>query len=142
MLIIVPQVDDSGRRILQEICGKVTGSCRKTPEIAGTWKQYSDRKLSEFFPVDSCQIPVLSGRNRPEIIRKNPKIFRPEYCFHKITGITRNRQFPDRVVRPGNTQCCYLHLWSTKLAFFYLSFFLSKTLAAMCFRKGVVKNNL
>jgi hypothetical protein len=33
-------------------------------------------------------------------------------------------------------------LWSTKLAFFYLSFFLSKTLAAMCFRKGVVKNNL
>ncbi len=28
-------------------------------------------------------------------------MFRPEYCFHKITGITRNRQFPDRVVRPG-----------------------------------------
>jgi hypothetical protein len=51
--------------------------------------------------VDSCQLPVLSGRNRPEIIGKNPKIFRLEYCCHKITGITRNRQFPDRVVRPG-----------------------------------------
>jgi hypothetical protein len=29
------------RGILQERCGKVTGSCRKTPEIAGKWKQYS-----------------------------------------------------------------------------------------------------
>jgi hypothetical protein len=89
------------RKILQERCGKVTGSFRKTPEIAETWKQYSDRKLSGFFPVDSCQLPVLSGRNQPEIIGKNPKIFRSEYCFHKITGITRNWQFPDRVVRPG-----------------------------------------
>jgi hypothetical protein len=76
---------------LQERCGKVTGSCRKTPEIARKWKQYSDWKLSRFCPVDYCQIPVLSGRNRPEIIRKNPKNFRPEYCFHKITGIIRNR---------------------------------------------------
>jgi hypothetical protein len=89
------------RGILQERCEKVTGSFRKTPEIAGTWKQYSDRKLSGLFPVDSCQLPVLSWRNRPEIIGKNPKIFRPEYRFHKITGVTRNRQFPDRVVRPG-----------------------------------------
>jgi hypothetical protein len=39
-------------------------------EIAGTWKQYSDRKLSGFFPVDSCQFPVHSGRNRSEIIGK------------------------------------------------------------------------
>jgi hypothetical protein len=77
--------------ILKERCGKFTGSCRKTPEIAGIWKQYSDRKLFGFSPVDSCQIPVLSGRNRPEIIRKNPKIFRPEYCFHKINGITQSR---------------------------------------------------
>jgi hypothetical protein len=74
-------------------------------EIAGTWKQYSDRKLSGFFPVDSCQFPVLSGRNRSEIIGKNPKIFRPEYYFHKITGFARNRQFPDRPVRPGYCSC-------------------------------------
>ncbi len=32
---------------------------------------------------------------------KNPEKFRPEYCFHKITGITRNRPFPDRTVWPG-----------------------------------------
>jgi hypothetical protein len=82
------------RGILQERCGKVTGSFRKTPEIAGTWKQYSDWKLAGFFPVDSCAF----GQ---EQAGKNPKIFRPGYCFHKITGITRNRQFPDRVVRPG-----------------------------------------
>jgi hypothetical protein len=68
-----------------------TGSCRKTPEIAGTSKQYSDRKSSGFFPVYFCQLPVLSGRNRPEILGKNPKIFWPEYCFRKINGITRNR---------------------------------------------------
>ncbi len=32
--------------------------------------------------MDSCQFPVLSGRNRSEIIGKNPKNFRWEYCFH------------------------------------------------------------
>jgi hypothetical protein len=89
------------REILKERCGKVTGSCRKTPEIAGTWKQYSDPELSGFFPVDSCQLPMLSGKNRPKITRKNPKNFRPEYCFHEIAGITRNWPFPGRTVRPG-----------------------------------------
>jgi hypothetical protein len=66
-----------GHQILQERCGKVIGSCRKTPEIAGTWNQYSGQKLSRFFPVDSYQIPVLSDRNRAESIGKNPKSFRP-----------------------------------------------------------------
>ncbi len=47
------------------------------------------RNWPDFFPMDSSQLPVLSDRNRPE------------YCFHKTTGITRNRQFPGRVVRPG-----------------------------------------
>jgi hypothetical protein len=51
-------------------------------------------EIFRIFPVDSYQLPVLSDRNRPEIIGKNPKNFRPEYCFHKITGITRNRPFP------------------------------------------------
>jgi hypothetical protein len=64
--------------IVQERCAKVTGSCKKTQEIAGTWKQYSDRKLSAFFPVDSCQLPALSGRSRPEMIGKNSENFRPE----------------------------------------------------------------
>jgi hypothetical protein len=52
------------RRILQERCEKGTGSSRKTPEITGTWKQYSHRKMTRFFPVDSCQLPV------PEIVGK------------------------------------------------------------------------
>jgi hypothetical protein len=42
----------------------VTESCRKTPQIAGIWKQYFSRKLSGFFRVNSCQLPVLFTRNR------------------------------------------------------------------------------
>jgi hypothetical protein len=58
------------REILQERCGKVTGSFRKTPEIAGTWKQYSDRKSSEKirkFPgrnTASTKSPELLGTSR------------------------------------------------------------------------------
>jgi hypothetical protein len=46
-------------------------------------------KIARIFPVDSCQLPVLSVRNRPEIIGKNPKNFWPEYCFHvpAISGV-------------------------------------------------------
>jgi len=57
--------------------------------------------LSGFFPLNSRQLLVLSSRNCPELMGKNPKNFRPEYCFHEITGITRNRPFPGRTVRPG-----------------------------------------
>ncbi len=32
---------------------------------------------------------------------KRSENFRSEYCFHKITGITRNRPFPGRTVRSG-----------------------------------------
>jgi hypothetical protein len=31
--------------------------------------------MTGFFPVDSSQLPVLSGRKRSEIIGKNPKKF-------------------------------------------------------------------
>jgi hypothetical protein len=63
-------------------------------------KQYSDRKLSGFFsggflPTSRTFQQELAGN-----YEKNPKNLRPEYCFHKITGITRNREFPGRVVRP------------------------------------------
>ncbi len=47
-----------------------TGSFRKTPETAATWKQYSGRKLDRFFPVDFCQLLVLSGRNRQKSLEK------------------------------------------------------------------------
>ena len=36
------------------------GSDRNTPEVIGTWKQYSSRKISGFFPVHSNHFPVLS----------------------------------------------------------------------------------
>ncbi|CAF2804842.1 unnamed protein product [Rotaria sp. Silwood2] len=39
------------------------GSGRKTPEIAGTWKQYFCRKFSGFFPVNSDQFPAFSDRH-------------------------------------------------------------------------------
>jgi len=64
--VTVNKINASGRPILSSMI-PATESCRKTPEIAGTWKQYSDRKWSGFFPVGSCQLPVLS---RPEIIEK------------------------------------------------------------------------
>jgi hypothetical protein len=42
-----------------------TGSYKKIPEIAGIWKQYSGRKLSGFFPVDSCAFrQELAGNHR------------------------------------------------------------------------------
>jgi hypothetical protein len=51
-------------RILQDS----TGYTRK-------WEQYSRRKFPGiFFLVDSSQFPVLSGRNRSQIIEKKPKI--------------------------------------------------------------------
>jgi hypothetical protein len=50
--------------------------------MAILWKPYFDQKFSGFFPVDSCQLPVVSGRNRLKIIGKNPKKFWPECCFH------------------------------------------------------------
>jgi hypothetical protein len=66
-------------------CGKAAGkilrSYRKIPEITGIRKQYSGRKFFGFFPMNSSQLPVISGRNQSEIIGKIPKIFPLEYCF-------------------------------------------------------------
>ncbi len=56
--------------ILQERCGKVTVSRGKAPEIPRKWKQYSGRKFFGCFPVNSCQLPVVFGRKRSEIIRE------------------------------------------------------------------------
>ncbi len=67
----------------------VTGSCRKTPKIAGIWKQYFSRKLFGFFRVNSCQRPVLSAINPPEIIGRRLENFRLEYCYYvpAISGV-------------------------------------------------------
>ncbi len=113
---MLSQIEDSGHPILQERYGKVTVSFRKTPEIAGTWKQYSGRKLPGFFPVVSYQLPVLSGRNKPEIIAKKPKSLQSEYCFHKITGIPRNRPFMGQTVRSVLERCrSHSHLYFRSL---------------------------
>ena len=61
------------RRILQERCWKLTGSCRKTPEMAGRWKQYSGRKLPGFFrwiPAKFLCFPAGTHRKSSEKIRK------------------------------------------------------------------------
>jgi hypothetical protein len=50
-----------------------TGSCRKTPKIAGTWKQYSERKFSGFFrwmPDNFLYLSAGTDRKSPEKIRK------------------------------------------------------------------------
>ena len=59
-----------------------TGSCRKeagtSPDPAGKhrkWKQYSDRKFLDFFPVDFSRFPALSSRNRSEIMGKKSEKF-------------------------------------------------------------------
>ncbi len=98
LLILITQVDDSGHRILQERYGKVIVSCRKAPEIAGTWKQYSGRKI---FGFSSGGFLPTSCAFRQEVGGKHRKNFRPEYCFQNINGITRNWSFPGRTLRPG-----------------------------------------
>jgi hypothetical protein len=40
------------------------------PQIAGYETLLFRPEIVHFFPVDSCQFPMLSGRNRPEIIGK------------------------------------------------------------------------
>ena len=94
--------------ILQERCGKVTGSHRKAPEIAGSGSSIPTGNLLDFFPVDSDQFPVLSSRNRSEIIGKNPKIFRLEYCFHVPVTSGAFLPEPARIFRPGLFQCLFL----------------------------------
>jgi hypothetical protein len=59
--------------ILQERCGKVIVSFRKAPEIAGTWKRYSDRKFFGFFrwiPANFLCFLASTGRKALEKIRK------------------------------------------------------------------------
>ena len=71
------QDDDSGSRILQDPSGKILETHRILQENTGNgWKMEAvfRSKTARIFPVDSCQIPVLSGRKQPEIIGKIWKI--------------------------------------------------------------------
>ena len=60
------------RRNLQKRDGENAGSCRNAPEVIGTWKQYSGRKISGFFPVISDQF--LAGKHRKVIGMHRKKI--------------------------------------------------------------------
>ncbi len=99
-----PQVDDSGYQIPRNPAGKMWESHRILQEKTGNrWNMEAvfRPELVRFF---SGGFLSTSCAFRQETIGKNPKNFRSEYCFHKITRITRNRQFPDRVVRPGSIE--------------------------------------
>jgi hypothetical protein len=98
------QVNDYGYRIPQDLAGKTRECHRILQESTGNnrnWKQYSHRNLSDFFPVDSGQFRELSSRNRSEIIGKNPKIFRWEYCFHVPAISSAFLPEPAHIFRPG-----------------------------------------
>jgi hypothetical protein len=80
----ITHVDDSGYRILQENTGnRWNMEAVFRPEIV------------EIFSVGSLS---TSCAFRQELAGNYRENFCPEYCFH---GITRNRQFPGRVDRPG-----------------------------------------
>jgi hypothetical protein len=51
--------------------------------------------------MDTGQFPVLFGKNRWEIIGKNPKNFRWEYCFHVPVISGAFLPEPARIFRPG-----------------------------------------
>jgi hypothetical protein len=95
------QVEDSGHWIPQDSVGKKRKTHRILQESTGSGSSIPTGNLSDFFPVDSSQFPVLSGRNRSEIIGKNPKIFRWEYCFHVPAISSAFLPEPARNFRPG-----------------------------------------
>jgi hypothetical protein len=71
---VLSQVEDYDRRIPQDLAEKY-------------WKLV---KHGSSIPTRNCLdfiqwIPanfLFTGRNQPELIRKNPDNFRPEYCFY------------------------------------------------------------
>ncbi len=99
-----------------------TGSCRKdaekSPDPSGKYRKSLKHGSSipagdcpDFFrwiPANFLCFPTGIGW---KALKKNPKNLRPEYCFHKITGTTRNRPFPGRTVRPGVFVSDILRQW-------------------------------
>jgi hypothetical protein len=67
---------------MQETSGKVTGFCRNAPEIAESGSSIPMGILRIFFRWIPANFLCFPTGNRLEIIGKNPKIFRWEYCFH------------------------------------------------------------
>ena len=91
------------RRNLQERDGKNAGSCRNTPEVIGTWKQYSGRKIPDFFRWFPTSFWRESTGKWSECTGKNPEIFRPEYCFHVPVTSGLFLPEPSRILWPGSS---------------------------------------
>ncbi len=95
------QVDDSGHRIPRHPVWKMQESHWILHEDTGNRWNMEAVVRPQIVRIYSGGFLSTSCAFRQEPAGKNSKIFRPEYCFDKITGTTRNRQCPDRVVRPG-----------------------------------------
>ncbi len=79
------QVEHSGHRIPPEHAGNKRKSHRILQECTGNrrnWKQYSNGNFQAFFRWIQANFLGFPTGSRSEIIGKNPKIFRWEYCFH------------------------------------------------------------
>ncbi len=67
------RVEGYGHRILQERSAKITGSCRKAPEIAGSGSSILTGKVSDFFqwiPINFLCSLTRTDRKSSEKIRK------------------------------------------------------------------------
>ena len=86
---------------------KLAVSGRNPPENARNSTQESGNRI---------RLPVLTGscRFRAEPDKSGHRIHSPEYCFHEISGIPRNRPFPCRIVRPGG---CFISLEARQNSF-------------------------
>jgi len=88
------QLDDSGHRIQQDAGGKMRENTRNRWNVQPVLQPEIIRIFSSgFLPTSSA-----FRQKRLENIGKHPKIFHPEYCFHKITGIIWNQQFSGWIV--------------------------------------------
>ncbi len=102
------QVDDSDHRVPQDASGKMRESHRILQESTGNRWNMEVVFRPEIFRTFSGEFLPTSCALRKELGGKNPKNFRPEYCFHKINAITLNRSFPGRTVRPRHYLINYL----------------------------------
>ena len=82
--------------------GKILGSRRKTPKITGIGRSIPVEIRWDFFLADSYKFPMLSDRNRSELIGKISKISNRNTASEKNRGITRKRPFPGRTIPHGN----------------------------------------
>ena len=92
------------RTILQERCLNLTLFCRKTPKIAGTWKQYSGRTVVPFFfrwiPANFLCFPAETGWKSLKKIRKiSGRAVRPENI--KLVPRTNDLSNPNKVTVNG-----------------------------------------